>query len=74
METPDSPSMTAEDKSLQAFTHLSASLYLPRSASLWSFPSFPPASSRPDQDVGGIQRDQRQKAASREPQTHRNGE
>lgn len=35
--------------------------------------SGPSASSRPDQDVGGIKRDQRQKAASRKPQTHRNG-
>lgn len=68
--------MTVEDESLHVFTDvaLSLSLDLPPPLCISPSSSGPPASSRPDQDVGGIQRDQRQKAASREPQTHRNGE
>lgn len=33
----------------------------------------PPATERSDKNMGGLKRDQRQTAASREPQTHRDG-
>lgn len=65
-----------KNKSLREFTNVSVSVSpsLPPPLCFSPSSSGPLASSRPDQDVGGIQRDQRQKAASWEPQTHRNGE
>lgn len=68
------PWLLLKNKSLREFTNVSVSPSLPPPLCFSPSSSGPLASSRPDQDVGGIQRDQRQKAASREPQTHRNGE